>query len=84
MINYSKDLIAEGGRCAWCAGSPHPMRDCPACGTKEEMEEYIKRMNKDRERLITALAEICDILPWDSTSARRMLDIAEQALAPNN
>lgn len=47
------------------------------------MEEYIKRMNKERERLITALAEICDILPWDSASAKQMIDIAEAALSPN-
>lgn len=70
------------------------MGECPACGNDDDAERELKRLNKecrhlatlledahhDRMNLLSAMHKITDILPWDSYSAKQMLDIAESAI----
>jgi hypothetical protein len=31
-------------RCSFCSGQPHTMAECPACGSREELQAEIKRL----------------------------------------
>ena len=51
--------LGDGPRCSYCNGKPHKIRDCPACGTRREMEESIKLLTQAVQLYEAAIKADC-------------------------